>query len=92
MDFNELAKRYLTQDQKYIKKRSKSDPINTKDELFDILKVWKMINQDPNCQIGKGDTGNTPWLYIQLQEKVFYMNSDTKRIGIQEFYSNKSNS
>ncbi len=91
MDLNELAKKYLTQDQKHIKKRSKSDPINSKDELFDILKVWKIINQEPNCQIGNGDTGNTPWIFVKLQEKVYYMNSDTKRVGIQQFYSNKNN-
>ena len=76
-----------------MKKRSKSDAISTKKELFDILETWVKANAGKglNIEIGDKGTSNTPWLFIKVEGKVYYMNRDTKHYGVQEFCSNKSN-
>jgi hypothetical protein len=86
-----LITKYLSIDQKHFKNQSKKNPISSKAELFQILKLWRMINKDPTTTIGEVDFKQTPIIWVKVGSKLYYINSDTTRQGVVEFCINQAN-
>lgn len=92
MDLNKLIDKYINKVTGHIKKNSKSNPIKTKEEFFNVLKVWRMYNRDKvGVSIGDESFGQSPHLWLSIFGKEYYLNSDSKIHGINEFYQNRDN-
>ena len=92
MDLNKLIYKYIDKVTGQIKKNSKSNPIKTKEEFFSVLKVWRMYNRDKvGVSIGDESFGQSPHLWLSIFGKEYYLNSDSKIHGINEFYQNRNN-
>jgi hypothetical protein len=68
----------------------KKSKCNTKDQLIILLKNWLKTNE---TKIGNGEnkTGNTKWIFLNLNGNDYYINADTKREGIVNFVKNNEN-
>ena len=92
MDPNKLIDKYIDKVTGHIKKNSKSNPIKSKEEFFNILKVWRMYNRSKvGVSIGQESFGQSPYLWLSIFGKEYYLNSDSKSQGVNEFYENKEN-
>jgi len=92
MDLNRLIDNYIDKVTGHIKKVSRSRPIKSKEEFFNILKVWRMYNQNSlDASIGSEGFGQSPHIWLSLSGKEYYLNSDTKGYGVNEFYQNRDN-
>ena len=92
MDLNKLIDKYIDKVTGQIKKNSKSNPIKTKEEFFSVLKVWRMYNRDKvGVSIWDESFGQSPHLWLSIFGKEYYLNSDSKIHGINEFYQNRNN-
>ena len=92
MDLNKLIDKHIDKVTGHIKKNSKSNPITSKEEFFNVLKVWKMYNRDKTgVSIGDESFGQTPHLWLSIFGKEYYLNSDSKSKGVNEFYQNRNN-
>ena len=92
MDPNKLIDKYIDKVTGHIKKNSKSNPIKSKEEFFNILKVWRMYNRSKvGVSIGHESFGQSPYLWLSIFGKEYYLNSDSKSQGVNEFYENKEN-
>jgi hypothetical protein len=60
---------------------------NTKDKLITLLNNWLNTNE---TKIGNGEniTGNTKWIFLNLNGNNYYINADTTREGILNFVNN----
>ena len=93
MDLNTLINKYIDKVTGHIKKNSKSSPIKSKEEFFNVLKVWRMYNRGKvGVSIGDESFGQSPHLWLSIFGKEYYLNSDSKSQGVNEFYQNKNNS
>lgn len=92
MDLNKLIDRHIDKVTGYIKKNSKSNPIKSKEEFYNILKVWKMYNRNKTgVSIGDESFGQSTHLWLSIFGKEYYLNSDSKIQGVNEFYQNRNN-
>lgn len=68
----------------------KKTKCNTKDELIKLLENWLETNE---LTIGNGEslTGNTKWIFLNLNGNKYYINADTTREGILNFVKNHEN-
>ena len=68
----------------------KKTKCNTKDELIKLLENWLETNE---LTIGNGEslTGNTKWIFLNLNGSKYYINADTTREGILNFVKNHEN-
>ena len=83
MDLNKLIDKHIDKVTGHIKKNSKSNPITSKEEFFNVLKVWKMYNRDKTgVSIGDESFGQTPHLWLSIFGKEYYLNSDSKSKGV----------
>ena len=69
----------------------KNTKCNSKDELILVLKSWLKTNE---TTIGNGEnkTGNTKWIFLNLNDNKYYINADTTREGIESFVKNHERS
>jgi hypothetical protein len=84
----EIINKYLTVDQKHIKKMTPNNALKSKQDLFQILKWWKMLSNANTI----GEThinGNTPTIRINLGSNNYVINADTNKEGVAEFLKNK---
>ena len=92
MDLNKLIDKHIDTVTGHIKKNSKSNPIISKEEFFNILKVWKMYNRDKTrVSIADESFSQSPHLWLSIFGKEYYLNSDSKSQGVNEFYQNRKN-
>ena len=92
MDLNKLIDKHIDTVTGHIKKNSKSNPITSKEEFFNILKVWKMYNRDKTrVSIADESFSQSPHLWLSIFGKEYYLNSDSKSQGVNEFYQNRKN-
>lgn len=92
MDLNKLIDKHIDKVTGHIKKNSKSNPITSKEEFFNVLKVWKMYNRgNTRASIGDESFGQSPHLWLSIFGKEYYLNSDSKGQGVNEFYQNRNN-
>ena len=77
---------------KYIDKKSRKNALNSINELIDLLKEWK--NRTSSITIGdlKGKKSNpTPLIWININNKMYKIHTDTTRDGINKFLQNNDN-
>jgi hypothetical protein len=87
---NEIVKRYLTIDQKHIKRIKQTDEITSIDIFYQILKSWKIISSEKT--IGYcSPNGNVPQIRISLDGNKYVVNADSTKDGVTEFLKNKNN-
>ena len=92
MDLNKLIDKHIDKVTGHIKKNSKSNPITSKEEFFNVLKVWRMYNRGKGgASIGDESFGQSPHLWLSIFGKEYYLNSDSKGQGVNEFYQNRDN-
>ena len=92
MDLNKLIDKYIDKVTGHIKKNNKSNPIKSKEEFYNVLKVWRMYNKGKiGVSIGDESFGQSPHLWLSIFGKLYYLNSDSKSQGVNEFYQNKNN-
>lgn len=65
-------------------------PITKKNQLYELLKMWCEITEEPNDTIGDLDihNKNSPIITLNIDNCSFYINADTKRKGVKQFLSN----
>ncbi len=94
MSQDELINKYIDKVTGHIKKNSKTNPIKSKKEFFSVLKFYRMYNRDKcNYKVSIGDQsfGQSPLLWLSILGKEYYLNSDSKCQGVNEFYQNRNN-
>ena len=89
MKIQELAKRI---EGKHILKMNDDNTLNSKEELFTLLKIWKLtkgatIGDITNNQINN----NTQIIKLKLNSTSYYINADTTREGVLRFLKNRNN-
>ena len=90
MKIQELAKII---EGKHILKMNNDNALNSREDLYSLLKLWK--------ELTKGDTigniandrinNNTKIVRLELKNSSFYINADTTREGVLEFLENQEN-
>lgn len=83
--------RYLTFDQQFIKKMNSSTSLNSKEEVYCLLKWWKKLSKSETIGDLGQMNGNTPLIIIKLGSSSYYINADTNRAGVEAFLKNKIN-
>lgn len=63
---------------------------NSKDQLITLLKDWLKTNE-PTIGNGENKTGNTKWIFLNINENKYYINADSTREGILNFVNNHEN-
>lgn len=93
MNINEIIQKYLSFDQKYIK-GNKDNPIKSEELFYQILKAWLYINKNSDARTGNSPSKNgfVNNFWIVLGSRTYYLNSDTERNGVLEFFRNRENS
>jgi len=91
-NMSDLIKLYLTIDQNYFKNTTLQNPFIEKEELFTILKWWKILSRSETIGDLTKINGNTPLIKIKLGSSIYVINADTTKQGVQTFLSNKNNS
>lgn len=91
-NMSDLIKLYLTIDQNYFKNTTLQNPFIEKEELFTILKWWKILSRSETIGDLTKTNGNTPLIKIKLGSSIYVINADTTKQGVQTFLSNKNNS
>lgn len=93
MKTQELIEKYIDKETGAIKEDSGKHPLNSKEDLFRLLKVWMHYNSNKsNPRIDGGKCGNQHQLIKLKQGGIkYYMNADTKYEGVRVFLDNKEN-
>lgn len=77
---------------KYIDKMTENNPLNSINELVNLLKKWKDNSDSETIGDLKGRNSNpTPLIWININNKMYKIHTDTKRKGIEMFIQNHEN-
>ena len=91
MTIQELAKKI---EGNYILQMNNDNALNSKEDLFTLLKIWKQstkggtIGDITNDQINN----NTQIIKLRLNNTSYYINADTTREGVSQFLENRNKS
>lgn len=89
---NELIKKHLSLDQKFIKKIPYSSPLADKNELYSILTWWVRLSDSNTVGDLNGKKSDpTPLVHFKKGDIIFKIHSDTTKGGVKEFLKNKEN-
>lgn len=88
---SDLIKHCLTIDQNFFKNTTLQNPLSKKEELFTILKWWKILSKSDTIGDLNKINGNTPLIKIRLGSNIYVINADTTRQGVHAFLENKNN-
>ncbi|MDB9782838.1 hypothetical protein OAB88_07020 [Winogradskyella sp.] len=92
MDLNKFIDKYIDKVTGHVKKVSRSRPLKSKEEFFNILKVWRIYNNNSlGASIGDDSFGQSPHIWLSIMGKEYYLNCDSKGYGVNEFYQNRGN-
>ena len=90
MEFKQLKNTMIDENLSF-KKQKKSDPIQSKKELYSVLRIWAVLNKkDLQKTIGEKSYGGQPILWIKIDGELYYLNADSKMEGIIEFIKNEN--
>tara|TARA_B100000963_G_scaffold145209_1_gene126483 strand:- start:117 stop:473 length:357 start_codon:yes stop_codon:yes gene_type:complete len=85
----EISNKYL--EGEYIKPMINTYILSSKEELYDLLKTWKIISNASTI----GNTAlfpkNKKIILLNIRDDSFFLNADTTRNGVIEFLINKDN-
>ena len=87
MTQQEIVRRYLSDDQRYIRRCT----IESKVLLYKILFWWKTLSNSESIGDTYNKSGNTILINITLGGNSYYLNADTKKTGVTTFLQNKDN-
>jgi hypothetical protein len=74
---------------KYIDKKSRRNPLNSINELIDLLKEWEDKSDSETIGDLRGRNSNpTPLIWININNEIYKIHTDTTRDGIIEFLKN----
>jgi hypothetical protein len=74
---------------KYIDKKSRRNPLNSINELIDLLKEWEDNSDSETIGDLRGRNSNpTPLIWININNEIYKIHTDTTRDGIIEFLKN----
>ncbi len=77
---------------KYIDKMTENNPLNSINELVNLLKKWKDNSDSETIGDLRGLKSNpTPLIWININNKMYRIHTDTKRKGIEMFIQNYEN-
>jgi|TARA_B110000908_G_C10150480_1_gene401100 hypothetical protein len=88
---DEIIKKYLTIDHRYIKNISSSNPLKSKDILWKILKWWKILSNSNTIGDLSKVNGNFPLIFIKIGSNTYYVNADSTKDGVKIFLAKKEN-
>lgn len=93
METQELIEKFIDKETGALKEHSGKNPLNSKEDLFKLLKVWMHYNTNKsNPRIDGGKCRNQHQLIRLKQGGVeYYMNADSRFEGIEVFLENKEN-
>jgi len=76
----------------YIEKMKIDNPLNSIDELIDLLKEWKANSNSETIGDLFGRKSNpSPLIWIKINNRIYKIHADTKRKGIVKFLQNHEN-
>ena len=84
MTLQEILNTYIDGD--YIKPMKWENCLKSKEDLYNLLKCWFKICKSES--IGKNPIGVAPIVLLQIGDKRYKLNSDTKREGVKTFLEN----
>lgn len=91
MEYEKMTENLIDKNLSF-KKQKKSEPLKSKKDFFNVLRIWALFNnKDQKKTISKKSYGGQPILWIKTELGLFYLNADTKMEGVLEFVSNESN-
>ena len=90
---NELIKKHLSLDQRFIKKIPYSSPLTDKKELYSILTWWVRLSGSSSTvgDLNGKKSDPTPLVHFKKGDIIFKIHSDTTKDGVKEFLKNKEN-
>lgn len=89
----ERVRNYLSSDLNYIETVSVNNivSINKKETLYDLLECWmKFTKKETIGDLNKYNR-NTTRIKVKIGSKEYKINSDTTKVGVEEFLENKEN-
>ena len=89
----ERVRNYLSSDLNYIETVSTNNTvsINNKETLYDLLDCWmKLTKKETIGDLNKYNR-NTTRIRVTIGGKVYKINSDTTKEGVEEFLENRKN-
>ncbi len=76
----------------YIERMSRENPLNSIDELIDLLKKWEANSNSKTIGDLFGRKSNpSPLIWININNNLYKIHADTKRKGIVKFLQNHEN-
>jgi hypothetical protein len=76
----------------YIEKMKIDNPLNSIDELIDLLKEWKAnSNSETIGDLFDRKSNPRPLIWIKINNNLYKIHADTKRKGIIKFLQNHEN-
>ena len=85
----EISKKYI--EGQYIKPLINEYALSSKEELFNLLKCWKMISKASTIGNVDSDSSNKRVILLNIRDISYYINADSTRKGVIEFLINKDN-
>ena len=78
---------------KYILQMNNDNALNSKEDLFTLLKIWKELTKGGTIGDITNDqiNNNTQIIKLRLNNTSYYINADTTREGVLRFLENKNN-
>ena len=89
IQMREISRKYI--EGEYIKPMINEYALSSKEELFNLLKCWKMISKASTIGNIDSYTRNKRIILLNIRDVSYYINADTTRKGVQEFLINKNN-
>jgi hypothetical protein len=62
----------------------------TKEQFIELLKMW-LVTTENTIGDTVNNSRNTAWLFLQIDNRKYYINADTTRQGIETFVKNHTN-
>lgn len=93
METKLIIEKFIDTQTNNIRKKNMSEPIKSKSDLYQLLKIWKFYNKDDfGAKIGNASKyKGQPLIYIKLYDSFYHLNADTSYLGISEFLENREN-
>ena len=93
METKSIIEKFIDTQTNNIRKKDKSEPIKSKADLYQLLKVWKFYNRDNfGATVGHiSKYKGQPLIYIKLYDSYYHLNADTSYKGVIDFLENKEN-
>jgi len=92
MELQKVISKHIDKTTGNIRCNSKNLPIKSKEELIQLFKVWIQLNKGKTSkQIGMNNHNQVPCLYLEIEGYNYFINSDTKIDGVEEFFKYRKN-